>query len=46
MRDIRKELIEMLIAEVKPAVGCTEPAVLAHLVQKAYDLKNENDLTI
>lgn len=29
MRDIRKELIEMLIAEVKPAVGCTEPVAVA-----------------
>ena len=29
MRDIRKELVEMLKAEVKPAVGCTEPVALA-----------------
>ena len=41
MRDIRKELIEMLIAEVKPAVGCTEPVAVALACAKAKELLGE-----
>ena len=42
MRDIRKELIEMLIAEVKPAVGCTEPVAVALACAKAKELLGED----
>ena len=42
MRDIRKELIEMLIAEVKPAVGCTEPVAVALACAKAKELLKES----
>lgn len=41
MRDIRKELISMLKAEVKPAVGCTEPVALALACAKAKELLGE-----
>ena len=41
MRDIRKGLIEMLIAEVKPAVGCTEPVAVALACAKAKELLGE-----
>ena len=41
MRDIRKELVEMLKAEVKPAVGCTEPVALALSCAKAKELLGE-----
>ena len=41
MRDIRKELVEMLKAEVKPAVGCTEPVALALACAKAKELLGE-----
>ena len=39
--DLRKELIEMLIAEVKPAVGCTEPVAVALACAKAKELLGE-----
>lgn len=42
MRDIRKELIEMLVAEVKPAVGCTEPVAVALACAKAKELLGED----
>lgn len=41
MRDIRNELIEMLKAEVKPAVGCTEPVALALACAKAKEILDE-----
>lgn len=41
MKDIRKELIEMLVAEVKPAVGCTEPVAVALACAKAKELLDE-----
>lgn len=41
MRDIRKELVEMLKNEVKPAVGCTEPVALALACAKAKELLGE-----
>ncbi|MDR0880308.1 MAG: L-serine ammonia-lyase, iron-sulfur-dependent, subunit alpha [Clostridioides sp.] len=44
MRDIRNELIEMLKAEVKPAVGCTEPVALALACAKAKELLGEEVL--
>ncbi|MCR1953914.1 L-serine ammonia-lyase, iron-sulfur-dependent, subunit alpha [Clostridioides mangenotii] len=44
MRDIRAELIDMLKAEVKPAVGCTEPVALALACAKAKELLGEEVL--
>lgn len=41
MRDIRKELVAMLKAEVKPAVGCTEPVALALACAKCKELVGE-----
>lgn len=41
MRDLRKEFIEMLKAEVKPAVGCTEPVALALACAKCKELLGE-----
>lgn len=41
MRDIRKELVETLRNEVKPAVGCTEPVALAFACAKAKELLGE-----
>ena len=41
MRELRKEFIEMLIAEVKPAVGCTEPVALALACAKCKELLGE-----
>lgn len=44
MRDVRAELIDMLKAEVKPAVGCTEPVALALACAKAKELLGEEVL--
>ncbi|WP_315167721.1 serine dehydratase subunit alpha family protein [Metaclostridioides mangenotii] len=44
MRDIRAELIDILKAEVKPAVGCTEPVALALACAKAKELLGEEVL--
>lgn len=44
MRDLKKEFIEMLIAEVKPAVGCTEPVAVALACAKCKELLSENVL--
>lgn len=41
MRDLRKEFVEMLKAEVKPAVGCTEPVALALACAKCKELLGE-----
>ena len=41
MRDIRKQLIDMLKAEVKPALGCTEPVAVALACAKAKELLGE-----
>lgn len=41
MRDIRNELLEILKAEVKPAVGCTEPVALALACAKCKELVGE-----
>ena len=37
----RKELIDILIAEVKPALGCTEPVAVALACAKAKELLGE-----
>lgn len=41
MRDLRNQLIDILIAEVKPALGCTEPVALALACAKAKELLGE-----
>ena len=41
MRDIRKQLIDMLVSEVKPALGCTEPVAVALACAKAKELLGE-----
>ncbi|WP_455543080.1 L-cysteine desulfidase family protein [Intestinibacter sp.] len=41
MRDIRKELIDILVSEVKPALGCTEPVAVALACAKAKELLGE-----
>ena len=44
MRDIRKNLVDILKAEVKPALGCTEPVALALACAKAKELLGEEIL--
>lgn len=41
MRDLRERLIDILKAEVKPAVGCTEPVAVALACAKAKELLGE-----
>ena len=41
MRDFRNSLIDILKAEVKPAVGCTEPVAVALACAKAKELLGE-----
>ena len=41
MRDFKKELINILVSEVKPAVGCTEPVAVALACAKAKELLGE-----
>lgn len=41
MKDSRATLIEILKAEVKPAVGCTEPVAVALACAKAKELLGE-----
>ena len=41
MRDFRQDLVEILKAEVKPAVGCTEPVAVALACAKAKELLGE-----
>lgn len=41
MRDLKKEFVEMLKAEVKPAVGCTEPVALALACAKCKEILGE-----
>lgn len=42
MRDLRKEFVKMLIDEVKPAVGCTEPVAVALACAKCKELLGES----
>ena len=42
MRDIRSNLINILIEEVKPALGCTEPVAVALACAKAKELLGED----
>ncbi len=42
MRDIRNNLINILIEEVKPALGCTEPVAVALACAKAKELLGED----
>lgn len=41
MRDLREKLVNILKAEVKPALGCTEPVALALACAKAKELLGE-----
>ena len=41
MMDVRTKLIDMLKAEVKPALGCTEPVAVALACAKAKELLGE-----
>ena len=41
MRDLKKEFVKMLEAEVKPAVGCTEPVALALACAKCKEILGE-----
>lgn len=41
MRNLTKEFVEMLKAEVKPAVGCTEPVAVALACAKCKELLGE-----
>ncbi|MEG0856799.1 MAG: L-serine ammonia-lyase, iron-sulfur-dependent, subunit alpha [Terrisporobacter sp.] len=41
MRDLRNQLVNILRAEVKPAVGCTEPVAVALACAKAKELLGE-----
>ncbi|RDY26431.1 serine dehydratase subunit alpha family protein [Romboutsia weinsteinii] len=42
MRDVRKQLVDILVAEVKPALGCTEPVAVALACAKAKELLGED----
>ena len=42
MRDLRNNLINILIEEVKPALGCTEPVAVALACAKAKELLGED----
>ena len=42
MRDFRKELINILESEVKPAVGCTEPVAVALACARGKELLGED----
>ena len=42
MRDLRENLIDILKAEVKPAVGCTEPVAVALACAKTKELLGED----
>lgn len=44
MRDLKKDFVKMLEAEVKPAVGCTEPVALALACAKCKELLDEDVL--
>ncbi|MGL4913081.1 MAG: serine dehydratase subunit alpha family protein [Romboutsia sp.] len=41
MKDIRRNLVDILVAEVKPALGCTEPVAVALACAKAKELLGE-----